>query len=380
MSETLEAPVTSRQTTFGEIEKKFNALPTPTPEPTQITDTPVVTTPEPTVTDEPVATPEPPQPSGDEIKDTSVVSLSIGDEPANTEPTPTVTPTQNQQTYNWKDEIKKLDRKEVAKELGFSDFALEMDEYLAKGGKAEDYIIQRGINWSNVPDEELVKSDLKKLYPDASQLQIDRLYNKKYNQRDEDLDEDREDGLLLMKADAKKLRDAKIAEQNSFKIPDAIVPNIKDDAYEQWKQNTAQRAAQVENVINFINSHEATKKLNESKRVTINLGEGVAPFNFYVDKPEMITNMWTDDGSIFSKLTTTKQGEPDVEKQNLISLFMYNPQRFIQDIFNYGQQTGRRKLVTENQNAVRPNGVATPTSTNGSPVITGVGKFSDRQR
>jgi len=284
-----------------------------------------------------------------------------------------------QPTFNWREEIKKLDKKEVAKELGINEFSLEMDEYLAKGGKASDYIEKRGYNWDNVSDEELVKSDLIKLYPDATQQQIERLYNKKYTQQDIDSDDDREDGLLLMKSDARRIRDAKIQEQNSFKIPEAIIPQIKDEAYEQWKQTQEAQPVMMEQLKKFYQTHDATKSLNESKRVAVSLGEGVAPFNFSINNPEVLTRMFTDGGETWSKVTSTKTGEPDVSKQHLIGLFSFDPIKYSQDIFNYGVQMGKKKLVEEGQNAQRPQHKGLPTEMNGNASYS-TGKFGDRQR
>jgi len=303
----------------------------------------------------------------------NVATFDLG-EPATSEQ-----PADAQPTFNWKEEIKKLDRKEVAKELGINEFSLEMDEYLAKGGKASDYIEKRGYNWNNISDEELVKGDLIKQYPDATQQQIERLYNKKYTQQEIDSDEDREDGLLLMKSEARRIRDAKIQEQNSFKIPEAIIPQIKDEAYEQWKQTQEAQPVMMEQLKKFYQTHDATKSLNESKRVAVSLGEGVAPFNFSINNPEVLTRMFTDGGETWSKVTSTKTGEPDVAKQHLIGLFSFDPIKYSQDIFNYGIQMGKKRLVEEGQNAQRPQQKGLPAEMNGNASYS-TGKFGDRQR
>lgn len=295
--------------------------------------------------------------------------------------TPAETPQETaatQPAFNWKDEIKKLDVKEVAKELGLSDFALEMNEYLAKGGNAADYINAKGYDWNKVSDEELVKAELKNQFPDASDLQIQRVYNKKYTQREEDLDEDKEDGLLIMKADARKLREEKIQRQNSFKIPEAIIPQVKDEAYEQWKQGQQSQAALMEQLDGYYKNHEATKTLNESKRVAVSLGEG-AQFNFSVSNPEVLTRVYTDGGETWQKITSTQSGEPDVRKQQLIALFAHNPEKYSQDLFNYGVQMGKKKLVEEGQNAQRPQQIVRPNELN-SQASYSTGRFADKSR
>ncbi len=304
----------------------------------------------------------------------SEFNIEVVGEPAVTPPVELAQP-----SFNLDEEIKKIDRKELLKKAGVSDFAIEMDEYLAKGGRADDYITKRGVDWTKVSDEELIKQDLKKIYTDASQQQIDRLYSKKYSQQEIDSDEDKEDGLLLMKSEARRIRDTKIAEQNSFKIPDAIIPPPSYEAeYLQWKQQQESQPALMKQLNEFYQNHEATKRLNESKRVAINLGEGVPAFNFSINNPEALNRMFVDGGETWSKLTSTQSGEPDVQKQHQIALFAYNPQKYVQDIFNYGVQIGKKKLVDEGQNAQRPQTKAQPQELNQTSY--GVGKFGDKGR
>lgn len=294
----------------------------------------------------------------------SAFDISFVDDTDNTQ---AATQQQTQPQYNWKEEIKKVDRNELVKELDLDPFVLELNQHIKGGGSAIDYLNARSIDYTKVADDSLLKSDLRKEYPTLSPSQIDIMFKRRYDVPEDATDEDREFYTAQLQADAYKSRQSKIAEQQKFKVPDAITPT-KDEAYEQWKQNRETQSQSIGALNEFYDNHEATKKLNESKRVAISLGEGVAPFNFTVDKPELITQVFTDGGKIWHKLTSTQTGEPDVQKQQLISLFTFNPQKFIQDIFKYGQSYGRKELVTEGQNAQRPQarianieGAATPT-------------------
>jgi len=283
-------------------------------------------------------------------------------------------------TFNLDEELKKIDRKEVLKKLGVNEFAVEIDEYLAKGGRAEDYITAKAVDYNRVSDEDLIKESMRKQFPDFTKEDIDRRFNRKYGTSDPNLlDDEKEARLDDLKADGYLLRKQKQSEQQSFKIPDTpILP--KDEAYEQWKQQKESQPQLMEQLRNFYTTHEATKALNESKRVAVNLGDGVAPFNFSVDRPELITQMYTDGGELWQKVTSTKTGEPDVQKQQLIGLFAFNPQKFIQDIFTYGQKMGvRKELVEEGQNAQRPQAKIAQLDTSTTPNIS-LGKFGDRAR
>lgn len=307
--------------------------------------TPTETIP-PATTEDRVATTETATP---EIKENES-AFSIEGEVGTTETATKTTPT-SQPTFNLDEEIKKVDRKELAKKLGFQDFTLEMDDYLAKGGKAEDYLNAKSIDYNKIPDEDLVKGELKKKYPG---FDINELFLTKYKDIDiaDETDADRKRAELQLRMDAFEIRQAKIEQQKNFKIPDTPILQ-KDEAYEQWKSEQESRPQLIEKMRNYFTEHQATKTLHESKRVTINLGDGVDPFNFNIDKPELITRNLTDGGETWEKLTSTETGEPDVPKQQLISLFAFNPQKFIQDIFKYGVSTGERKLVADGQNAQR---------------------------
>jgi hypothetical protein len=269
--------------------------------------------------------------------------------------TPPASPAAAQPAFNLDEEIKKIDRKELLKKAGVNDFAIEIDEYLSKGGKAEDYLYAKSIDYNKISDEDLVKDGLRKEYPGFSAEDINELFLAKYKDIDavDAADPDKKRSELQLRADAFKLRQSKIEQQQKFKIPDTPILQ-KDEAYEQWKADQDSRTKLNDATVKYIIDHEATKNLHESKRVAINVGDGIPPFNFNVDRPELITQSWVDGGKIFGKLISTATGEPDVHKQQLITTFAANPQKFIQSIFNYGVSNGERKLVAEGQNAVKP--------------------------
>ena len=296
---------------------------------------------------------------------TSAFSLAINDDVVKDEVK--VQPTVVQPVFNIDEEIKKVDKKELLKKAGVTDFAIEIDEYLAKGGNAIDFLNARAIDYNKVSDEDIIKSDLQKQYPNFSPQQIALMFNRKYNVSEDADPEDKEFAQLQLQADAYNARQQKIQEQSKFKIPDTPILQ-KDEAYEQWKKEQESEPQLMEKFRSFYETHEATKALNESKRVAINLGEGVPPFNFTIDHPQVLTKALTDGGAILNKLMTTQSGEPDVAKQHLVTLFSFNPEKFIQDIFKYGQSMGvRKELVEEGQNAVKPQAKVAPLDPSAPP-------------
>lgn len=345
------APAEPPATPTPDVPAPVVETPTPTP------DTPVTPTPD------PAATPMP-----EPVIEDNVSAFSLG---TDIPPTPTPdTPVQPvAPTFNLDDEIKKIDRKELAAKIGITEFALEMSDYQTKGGKPADFLSARAIDYNSVSDEELMRQDINVKYPNFTPEEKSRIYNRKYGIDDNLSDDDKADKLLDLKADAHSIRVNKITEQQTFKLPDAIP--VKNEKYEQWEQSQQQNQQLQQQIIDYYNGHVATKALNESKRVAINLGEGIAPFNFNIDRPELITKTFTDAES-YQKLMLTNTGEPDVAKQQLVTLFAYNPQKFMQDIFNYGKTIANRGKVAEGQNAVKPaavvplNAAITPTYKTGT--------------
>jgi hypothetical protein len=364
--------------TFSSTEQHFATLEPPITEPQAIEPTvsePTAVVVEPTT--EPSAVVEPTTEPTEVDYSTSSFSLG-GEEPA-TDPTaePT-TAAPAPKAFNLDEELAKVDKKELAKKLGFNDFVLELNDHLASGGSALDYLNARAIDYNQVSDENIIKSDLKKQFPTFTDEQIDKYYSRTYGVNEFADDDEKEFMQLKQKADAHKLRQSLIDQQKQFKVPDAITP-VKDEAYERWKQYSESQSQVSEQINNFYLNHAATKNLHENKKVAINVGEGIAPFNVVIDKPELITKSFTDGGDTWQKLTTTQTGEPDVQKQQMIALFTFNPQKFIQDLFNYGLQQGKRSLVSEGQNAQKPKTAMSPLPQDEKPTYS-TGRFGDRAR
>ena len=362
----VDAPVMeAKLTTYSEVQKSLDNPPPVAPITDIVSHADVPPVDAPPADTPPIDTPPSDTPPVD--ADPNVTAFKIGDDTPPPSPE-AVKPDAKPTVFNIDEEIKKLDRKELLKKAGVSEFAIEIDEHISKGGSAEDYISAKSIDYNKVSDEDLVKSDLRKEYPGFSAEDIDELFLAKYKDIDstDDTDPDRKRAELQLRADAFKARQSKIQEQQKFKIPETPILQ-KDEAYEQWKQEQESQSKLKELGNNWFLQHEATKSLNESKRVTIDLGEGVEPFNFDVDRPDLLTKAMIDDGETYHKLTTTKTGEPDVKKQQLVNLFTYNPQQFIKDIFRYGVQMGERKPVVEGQNASKPQAKVASIDPNATP-------------
>jgi len=310
-------------------------------------------------------------------EDISTTAFNLGEEETQTPAPEQATPQQSQPVYNWKDELKKADKNEVLKEIGLNDFVIGLNDHISRGGTAADYIAARGIDYNKVSDENLIKDDLKKQYPNLSPSQIDLMYSRQYQVSEDALDEDKDFYNAKLQADAYKVRQNRIAEQKQFKMPEAIP--VKDEMYDEWKSLMQNQEKITKEINDFYSNHEATKALNESKRVTISLGDGVPPLNFTVNRPDVLTKSFVDGGETWRKVTSTKTGEPNVPKQQKIALFSFDPEQYERAIFNYGKAIGRQSLVAEGQNARKPNSNVSDQTQNSKPTYS-VGKFGDKLR
>ena len=264
---------------------------------------------------------------------------------------PQSTPAAEVQT-SWKDVLKSVDRKEILKELGINDFAIEINEHLSKGGKAIDYLNAKAVDWEKVPDADVILGEMRKEFPDATQTQLQRLFNKKYNQTDLNDDEEREDGELLMKSDARKIKQAKIAEQQSFKIPEAAQ---NDTVSEEQKKQQALLAQKQQELQQLFNNHESTKSLLQSKRVAVNVGvDGARAINYNIDPKQVMDVLFNPE--VNNKFGRTKTGEPDVQLAYEMALFKMNPTQFKKDLYNAGVAAGHRKELEAGHNAQKPTG------------------------
>ena len=346
--------VTFRSGTFGEV-------PTVTEVPTETQAVAVETTDADITTElaaEAVATETTETVAEQTPVDESVSDFKIEgfDTPTTAEETP-ATQAPTQPTIDWRDAIKTVDKKELAKELGLDDFDLEFVEYRKRGGDPSKYLEAKSFDWNKVNDIDVVKAGLKNEFPTLNNEQINKLFEKKYSQNELADDDDREMGSILLQAEAHKLRQAKIEEQQRFKLPEPI-------QQQQTAQvdNSAKEQAEYNAKINqFFATHEQTQNLINSKRVAIDLGDA-GQFNFNVDRPEMLLKAITD-GQTWQKITATPQGEPDVQKLLKIAKYAFNPDAHDKALFNYGKSFGLKGIVKEGQNAKRPEGQM-PTATN----------------
>lgn len=273
--------------------------------------------------------------------------------------------TENNQTQkievpDWKAELKKADIKDVLKELGYDDFAVDFLQARQAGVDPYAYLEAKAFDWNKVPDADVVFKTLSEQSPNLESDELQELFNDIYKQGDDYTEDERRRGLIRLKADAYNQRQQKIENQKKFTIPSvnntqAALTKQEEEEYQKFEQ---EQQAQYERTQKFINEHEATKKMYESKRVTVNAGEGVN-FNFKVD-PDVLQSIafgknWVRAIAINPQEADESKLIPDVAKVQRLALVASNP-NYEKDLVNHGRSLERKAIVEEGQNARRPLG------------------------
>lgn len=342
--EIVEKPVYKTGDSLGSI-LKANEASTSQPAPT-VTPTPSESVVTPSGDIKPAETPITPETTPTSEPNVSNFKIEGFDTPETPEVTVTTTQPESQpQVKSWKEALSdENDRKEILKELGITDFALEVSKHQLNGGDPADYFHAKAVDYNKMSDESLLKDKLTKENPFANPDQINLLYKRKYGTTEDMVDEDKEFMELQQKSDAYKERQQRIAEQAKFKI----AAPIQFDNKEQEQKEAAEQQRQIEAVRKWYAENEATKSLMTSKRVALNLGDN-GTFNFNVERPELLMKAITDTET-WQKLTSNKQGEPDVAKMQKIALYAFNPEQFENDLVSYGKSLALPGLIREGQN------------------------------
>lgn len=299
--------------------------------------------------------------------DLSTFSLDLEEKPAQATTESTAQTTSQPAQVSWKEAIKAVDIKEIATELGLDPFVLELNNHLKNGGKAIDYLNAKAVDYTQFSHEALLMDELRKTYPTMPHDKLQRLFVSKYNQGEFADDDAKELGSIQMEADAEILRQKRIAEQQSFKIPEPVTNLQKQEAdAEQLRLQQAEQA-RMDAEMRFVNEHPATQSLLTGKRVSINVGENVPAFNVSVADPTQITNLFYN-GDEWQKAITNDKGEPNVELMNQLAVVAKSKGQIFKHLVEYGKALGKKAIIDEGKNAKIPNGQPPLQTNNSTPV------------
>lgn len=232
--------------------------------------------------------------------------------------------------------------KEVAPDYQFKDdFIKGLVEYYEKTGDVTPYLQAKTIDFQKLSDEEIMRRSLREQYPDISEKAFDRLYKTqvvdKYKlDADEWGEEDSELGRELLKAEASKLRYNYAEWQKNFTAPEPVESNDQQEAIELLQKFEQE-----------VKSHQATKSLLESKKITIKTQDG--EFNYELPEANRVLDMTVNNDLFFTQFATDN-GQLDYDRWYKTAAYSQNPELFERALINFGKTLGRSEVTKEIKN------------------------------
>ena len=243
--------------------------------------------------------------------------------------------------------------KETAREFK-DDFIKGVVEFYEKTGDLAPYLQAKTVDFTNMPDEEILRRNLREEYSDLSDKAFERLYKQQVTDKfkldaDEWGEEDSELGRELLKVEASKLRSQYLDWQKNFAAPE---PQVSYD----------QTAEMLQKFESEVKSSDFTKGLLESKMLTIKTSDG--EFKYEVPQADAVIDMTIDNDRFFSQFAGD-QGQLDYAKWYKTVAYSQNPELFERSLINYGKTLGRSEVTKEIKNPITSPVGDVPTEGNG---------------
>jgi len=253
-----------------------------------------------------------------------------------------------------KEEIEALFEKANAPKEYKSEFAKQLDEYVAKGGDPKKFLEYQTKDYSQHTEGDLIKLKLIEENPELTQREVDALFNKKYGYYDEDDDSDE-----AVAARAEQRLEAKKAlqffETKKVKDLEAPIDERQKAAEDYLAQQKVWEETHTKEVDSFFSEKDALK------------------FEFAIqdsaDKDKLIPQVFewklnaTDKQNLVEaqkkvsllSYCTDEGGRINQEKLAMVTEFAKNPSKFLTAMANNLVSNERERFVNEDLiNAKRP--------------------------
>jgi len=266
---------------------------------------------------------------------------------------------------NWQEVLKNQQPDDVLKTLGydekavgflkkFNDLDPKMQAFLnvwESGGDIKEYLQELTTDYSKMSAEDVMRHQLRREYPKASQTQLDALYNReivKAYSLDSLDDAEQEEGRALLEAKADKFREQFTKDQQSKLLPP---PPPKPDNSQAEAQAEAERVKQFEAYKSQVTGHNSYREIAAAKAYTI--GEGDEKFSFPVEPQDLQEVLFTDK---WQENMFDKDGNANVEHQLLLATVNKYGANFIKELAKHFKSVGGQKAIEPIESASRPDG------------------------
>jgi hypothetical protein len=268
---------------------------------------------------------------------------------------------------SWQEVLKSQQPNTVLKELGYDDTVIGLAKKLQENpkmaaffnhwetkGDVKDFLRELTTDYKEMPAEEVMRHQLRKDYPNASNAAIDVLYKKEIIKAyglDSDDETELQEGRLLLEAKADRYRTEMIANQEKFLIPPAPEPKIAEpDNSEQLVQQeiNAQKS--------YVSNSEYFRNIAASK--TLSIGEGEDKFTYPVENPAEIIDLLYDSEKWISTISDVKKQEdgkititPKTETQFLTGMVAKYGKAFLDTYAKHYKSLGGKAAIAPIENA-----------------------------
>lgn len=258
----------------------------------------------------------------------------------------------------WQEVLKVQQPEAVLKELGFDEKMVAFLNHWKNNGDVQSYLRELSTDYSTMPSEEVMKHQLRREYPKASEKAIDILYQEEVIDRykldpDTYTEAEIERGKMLLDAKAEKYREELVNNQKNFLL--SPPPEKSNEPDPKVLEMQAEQKRHSELYINTMRNDELTRQILTDKKITI--GEG---FSYPVDT-EALTNILLD-GEAYRNAVFDKQKDatgrevyvPNVRKQWLVAAVAKYGDEFLKDYANHYKALGAKKTIEPIENASVP--------------------------
>lgn len=257
---------------------------------------------------------------------------------------------------NWRQELKKADKAEILKELGYDEKMIGFFNKWSTDGNISEYLKAVTMDYTKMSPEQLMRYQLTEDFPEFTPEEIEELYTAKVTEAfklDPEVNTEAEikRGKLLLTAETKKIREGLIQRQKEYILTAKPPAPAPDDRAIQAQQQETEQQAYMERFNTAISGHEATKGLLANKTLTV--GEGENAFKYGVTDPQQLLTILQSPQE-YVKHVFNADDSPMVDKQLLIAAVARDGNAFINEVIKYGRSLGAKSAVEEIENAKKP--------------------------
>ena len=280
----------------------------------------------------------------------------------------------------WQEVLKDQQPDAILKELGLDDSLvkfvqknkgvdtkmLDFLDYWQTNGNVRDYLDALSVDYSKMDAEDVMRHQLLKENPELSKedfaiLYADRVLDRYKLDPEQYTDDEVRRGKVLLTADAKKVREGLIKDQQQYLIPKAPEQSpqavIKQVLEDQKRDALDAEDAYKQVILNDPYTREFTK----NKRLIF--GEGDSKFSYEVADPENFMKVLTDSeawtNAVFKQVEQDGKMNivPDVPKQAFIAAAATDLDGLLNALSSHYKSVGADAATAPIENAKKPDSI-----------------------